>query len=153
MDEEDPEETESHEIVERIELRFRVKEEVFVECRPETPDSAAVPTIPYKVVATIDEQGLGPGLRIRANILGFSDRRPTRDQKFLGCPTEFRPDPKPPENPKLARKPESGRVRVIFRARKSEFSESFRIIFFEILMQSLSFSRTSLLQLMKKQYF
>ena len=60
MDEEDPEETESHEIVERIELRFRVKEEVFEECRPETPDSAALPTIPYKIVATIDEQGLGP---------------------------------------------------------------------------------------------
>ena len=60
MDEEDQEETESHEIVERIELRFRVKEEVFEECLPETPDSAAVPTIPYKIVATIDEQGLGP---------------------------------------------------------------------------------------------
>ncbi|CBY20950.1 unnamed protein product [Oikopleura dioica] len=60
VDEEDPEETESHEIVERIELRFRVKEEVFEECLPQTPDSAAVPTIPYKIVATIDEQGLGP---------------------------------------------------------------------------------------------
>ena len=35
------------------------------------------------------------------------------------------------ENPKIARKPESGRVRVIFRARKSELSEGFRIFFFD----------------------
>ena len=39
------------------------------------------------------------------------------------------------ENPKIARKPESGWVRVIFRARKSELSESFRIISFEFLLQ------------------
>ena len=58
-----------------------------------------------------------PGLRIRAKIFGFPDRGPTREQNFLGCPTEFRPDPKLPENPKVARKSESGRVRVVFRAR------------------------------------
>jgi hypothetical protein len=71
------------------------------------------------------------GLPIRAKIDGQSDRRPTRDQKFLSCPTETRPDPKLPENPKVARKPESGRIRVIFRARKPEFSESFRTLFSE----------------------
>ena len=72
------------------------------------------------------------GLRIRAKILVFSDR----DQKFLGSPTEFRPDPKLPENP--------NRVRVISRVRKSELFERFRIIFNEFIMQIFSFSLTSL---------
>ena len=40
------------------------------------------------------------GVDIRAKILGVPDRRPTRVQKILGCPTEFRPDPRLPENPK-----------------------------------------------------
>ena len=37
------------------------------------------------------------GLDIRAKILGFFDRRPTRDKKIFGCSTEFRPDPKLPQ--------------------------------------------------------
>ena len=94
-----------------------------------------------------------PGLRIRAKIFRFPDRSPTRDQKMIGCPTEFRPDPKLPENPKIARKPESGRVRVIFRARKSELSESFRFPFFEFSEQFFSLSLTSSFQLMKSRYF
>ena len=93
------------------------------------------------------------GLHIRAKIFRFPDRRPTRVKKILGCPTEFRPDPKLPENPKVARKPESGRVRVIFRARKSELSEGFRIFFFEFLTQIFPFSRPSLVHLITKRYF
>jgi len=65
------------------------------------------------------------GLHIRANFLGFPDRRPTRDQKFLYCPTEARPDPKLPENPKVARKPESGRVPSHFSGPKSRVFRGF----------------------------
>jgi len=77
--------------------------------------------VPY-----ISSNGHFPGLRIRAKIFGFPDRRPTRDKNFMCFPTEIRADRKLPENPKAARKPESGRIRAIFRARKSEISESFR---------------------------
>ena len=97
--------------------------------------------------------GKAPGLRIRAKIFRFPDRSPTRDQKMIGCPTEFRPDPKLPENPKIARKPESGRIRVIFRARKPEFPESSRVFFGEFFILFSPFLVASLFHLKTKRYF
>ena len=66
-----------------------------------------------------------PGLRIRAKIFGFPDRRPTRDKIFVCFPTEFRPDRKLPENPKVARKPESGRVPSHFSGPKTRVYREF----------------------------
>ena len=90
---------------------------------PSTTTRALSPSSFYR--AWIETEAEFPGLHIPANFLAFPDRRPTRDQKFLYCPTEARPDPKLPENPNVARKPESGRVPSHFSGPKSRVFRGF----------------------------
>ena len=92
----------------------------------------------------IDKVAQYAGLDIRAKIFGLPDRRPTRDQKFSGCPTEFRATRNFARMPESPENPNSGRARASFRARKPEFSEHSRILFLYLSAQFYLFFYNSI---------